>query len=52
MRKVYMAYFEPEILAKTIQPVWVFEGDKLNDSTFLFRAIVPAVADGYYTPVQ
>jgi hypothetical protein len=52
MRKVYMAYFEPEILAKTIQPVWVFEGDKLNDSSFLFRAIVPAVADGYYTPIQ
>ncbi len=50
VRKVYMAYFEPEIPAKYIQPVWVFEGDKVDDSKFLFRAIVPAAS--YSSPVQ
>jgi hypothetical protein len=47
IRRVYMAYFEPIDQPDYLQPVWVFDGDKLNDTNFKFRAIVPAVIQGY-----
>lgn len=57
IRKIYMAYFEPEKFNDTspafyLQPVWVFEGDKTSDTSFLFRAVVPAVSEGYTAAVQ
>lgn len=50
IRSVYLAYYEPPIYQPYLQPVWVFEGDKPNDSNFLFRAIVPAVQTEYIQP--
>ncbi len=47
IRSIYLAYYEPPTFQENIQPVWVFEGDKVSDSSFLFRAFVPAVQEGY-----
>jgi len=47
VRRIYMAYFEPIDQPEYLQPVWVFDGDKVNDSNFNFRAIVPATIQGY-----
>ncbi|MDQ3098736.1 MAG: hypothetical protein M3Q44_03245 [bacterium] len=49
IRSIYLAYYEPPVFQPYIQPVWVFEGDKPNDSNYLFRAIVPAVQSGFAT---
>jgi hypothetical protein len=45
VRKVYLAYYNPPIYSPVMQPVWVFEGDKVSDTNFLFRAFVPAVIE-------
>lgn len=42
IRRIYLAYFDPETPAEFLQPIFVFEGDKN------FIAYVPAVAADYY----
>lgn len=42
IRRVYLAYFDPEIPADFYQPIYVFEGDNG------FTAYVPAVTPDYY----
>lgn len=42
IRRIYLAYFDPEGSAEFYQPVYVFEGDKD------FTAYVPAVDPSYY----
>lgn len=42
IRRIYLAYFDPEEEADFYQPVYVFEGDKG------FTAYVPAVSSTYY----
>ncbi len=42
IRKIYLAYFDPEEESNFFQPVYVFEGDKG------FIAYVPAVTPDYY----
>ena len=42
IRRVYLAYYDPDEPSEFYQPVVVFEGD--GD----FRAVVPAVTDEYY----
>ncbi len=47
VRYIYLAYYEPPIYQPYLQPVWVFEGDKPQESDFQFRAIVPAVQEQF-----
>jgi hypothetical protein len=42
IRKVYLGYYDPDVLGQYFQPVYVFEGDGG------FRAYVAAVAGEYY----
>ncbi len=42
IRRVYLAYFDPEVESNFYQPVYVFEGDNG------FTAYVPAVSPTYY----
>lgn len=42
IRRVYLAYFDPEVVSDFFQPIYVFEGDNG------FVAYVPAVASDYY----
>lgn len=43
IRRIYLAYYDPDLPSQFLQPVIVFEGD--ND----FVAYVPAVTSEYYT---
>lgn len=43
----YLAFYEPREFMEYVTPVWVFEGDTVNDPNFLFRAITPAIATGW-----
>lgn len=43
IRRIYLAYYDPDLPSQFLQPVVVFEGD--ND----FVAYVPAVTSEYYT---
>jgi len=43
IRRIYLAYYDPDLPSQFLQPVIVFEGD--ND----FVAYVPAVTNEYYT---
>ena len=45
--RAYLAYLEPKEFAPYAIPVWVFEGDSLENTKLVFRAITPAVARGY-----
>ena len=49
IRRVYLAYFDPDIVTEYYQPIYVFEGDNG------FIAYLPAVTPDYYqaatTPV-
>lgn len=42
IRKIYLAYFDPEEVTEFYQPVYVFEGDNG------FKAYLPAVTSDYY----
>lgn len=43
IRRIYLAYYDPEEPQEFLQPIFVFEGDKN------FAAYVPAVASQYYS---
>lgn len=47
INSAYLAYFEPKARYDYVVPVWVFEGNSLENATQLFRVFIPAIATGY-----
>lgn len=47
IRRIYLAYFDPEAESDFFQPVYVFDSNE-NDPGLSFKAYIPAVASSYY----
>jgi hypothetical protein len=47
IRKIYLAYFDPDIASDFYQPIYVFDSGE-NDSSNSFVGYIPAVSPTYY----